>query len=186
MEFYGWYSVPVLGTLGYCLYGSGIFCRRHSGQFLELPGKIVDRRIAKKIWNLSKVHIVFPDKLFGKIYFHTGEKFNHTALVFLSKNLLQLRMADHIVSGNFLDSQRFPDVLFQIMYDLPADIRSRLTWIVNSGRRRIVWICTAAYHMDQKFFQIQDQKLKIIIRKARKDIIKPGKNPTNQLSGLER
>lgn len=58
-----------------------VFRGSHAGDFLKLPGKIVDGSVAQKIGNLGKIMVIFPDKLLSQVDFQPGKIINNTALV---------------------------------------------------------------------------------------------------------
>lgn len=77
----------------------------------------MDRRISQKFGNLCKVHLVFPDELFGKFNLHLGKKLNDSAPALFPKKLLELGTSDEIIMADILDGKRFPNMFFQIKKD---------------------------------------------------------------------
>lgn len=63
-------SIALAGMVGQRFDGGGIFGGSHSCNLFKLPRKIVDGRKTDRIRNLGEVVLVFPDHLFGQIYFH--------------------------------------------------------------------------------------------------------------------
>lgn len=121
--------------------------------------KIMDGRISQKIRYLCKIHIIFTNQLFGKVNLHTGKEFDNSALIFFTEKLLKLRTSNHIVLGDIFNRQRLPHMFSEIVDDIPAGFRACLTGIINPCRSRIMCDSVSADHMDQKFFEIQRQKL---------------------------
>ncbi len=98
-------------------------------------------------------------QLFGKVNLHTGKEFDNSALIFFTEKLLKLRTSNHIVLGDIFNRQRLPHMFSEIVDDIPAGFRACLTRIINPCRSRIMCDSVSADHMDQKFFEIQRQKL---------------------------
>ena len=119
----------------------------------------MDGRISQKIRYLCKIHIIFTNQLFGKVNLHTGKEFDNSALIFFTEKLLKLRTSNHIVLGDIFNRQRLPHMFSEIVDDIPAGFRACLTGIINPCGSRIMCDSVSADHMDQKFFEIQRQKL---------------------------
>lgn len=150
---YPLYSGMRLRKLGDCLDRCGIFRRCHSGQLFELPWKIMNWRISQKIRNLGKIHIVFTDKLFGKVDFHAWKN-SITPHWYWSRKLLKLWTTDYIAFWDSIDRHGLPDMLLKIMNDIAAGFRSGLAGIIDTGGGRIMSHRIAPDNMNQQFFEI--------------------------------
>ena len=71
-----------------------ILGRRHPGNFFVLFGKIMNRRIAKGVSGVRKIHFIFPDKLLGGSNPHLTEIFHGAQSCLFPEDPLKMRTAD--------------------------------------------------------------------------------------------
>ena len=137
-----------------CLNRRYVLSRRHPGNLFELPGKIMDGRVSKKVRNLCKIHLILPDQLLCKGNFHLGEKFNNPTLMLLAENFLELGTADQVVTADLLNGDTFPDMFFQVKQDF--GIVGAIFWTVSQTVIGKVQLGNriSADHQNQHLFQI--------------------------------
>ncbi len=128
---------------------------------LELPGKVVDRCVAKAVGYLGKVQLIAADQFFGSVDLHQGEKFHDPAAVKFLEQFLEAGAADQRVFADDLDSQLFVDVFFHVADDsvvsLVGTSQTGAYRRVGGDRQRVGKI--AAVQVDKKLFQVIADKL---------------------------
>lgn len=61
----------------------GVFRGGHACDLLELPGKIMDGCITKKVGNLGEIVVVLPDELLGQFYLQVRKIVNDATLIII-------------------------------------------------------------------------------------------------------
>jgi len=102
--------------------GRRVLGRRHFGHLLELPREIMDRGVSQVVGYLGEIHVVVTDQLLCHIDFHFAEIVDHTAVVLVAEELLELGTSDYVIFADLLYGQMLLYVVFKIVYDTGIEL----------------------------------------------------------------
>ena len=115
--------------------------------------------IAQELGNLGKILIFLPDQFLGILHFHLGEKVDHSAVMLLPEDLLQLGTPDQVFPADVFDGHITADMCFQIIHDLDLGCRATSARSPDLFRRFYRIGKVSPDHTEEQKLQVQPDQL---------------------------